>query len=80
MDKDDDDKIIDITDYRQKKNNDKLDYIDIQQEYTNRSFAMLRQKIEIDKRNNYFYVMISILTVVQALTIICIIFILSKLN
>ena len=76
----DDDKIIDITDYRQKKNNDKLDYIDIQQEYTNRSFAMLRQKIEIDKRNNYFYVMISILTVVQALTIICIIFILSKLN
>lgn len=76
----DDDKIIDITDYRQKKNNDKLDYIDIQQEYANRSFAMLRQKIEIDKRNNYFYVMISILTVVQALTIICIIFILSKLN
>jgi len=76
----DDDKIIDITDYRQKKNNDKLDYIDIQQEYANRSFAMLRQKIEIDKRNNYFYVMISILTVVQTLTIICIIFILSKLN
>lgn len=77
---DDDEKVIDITDYRGKKSKDQVDHSDIQQAYINRSFAILRQKIATEKRNNYFYVMISILTVAQALTMICIIFILSKLN
>jgi len=73
----DDPQIIDITDYRSKSS--KESYDSVQLEMLSRAQAKQRRQLERMRKDNFIYTMINILVAFQSMTIIAIIFIMSKL-
>ena len=73
----DDDKIIDITDYRSKKD----DHVNepIVDELMTRYRHKVREKIDRQRKDNFIFSMINFLLIIQSLVVILMIYLLYKL-
>lgn len=73
----DDDKIIDITDYRSKKNEQVNE--PIVDELMTRYHHRVKEKIERQRKDNFIFSMINLLLITQSLVVILMIYLLYQL-